>query len=412
MKLNLYCIVVLIALNLISLLLFFNLGIKGIQKMYDEIDYINKDIIQEFNNSKNSLRQGNGIIYENEININPKEQLNALQRGTVADFELALSQINNLEKKMAVKRNVEELALTNQDNIWKNALKENGVDEDTIYTKYILEGYDPDIAFDIIKGNNIEKYKETNPEFFKEIDKNGKIEVALDDDWQKRRDFFQTAKKKFDNDTLHDSMSTIYNASSKENRNAIVTAINSKEDNNAMASSLLQMDRMFRSSPDDRGFIKNMITAYPEEGLEFITKLITQEPTVNNIKSLVTKHQEMIQRVTGLSGTDFIQYMNNFRSKALEGLKTRGSGFKNQSNMLTIGGKKNKDGNYEDLPIPLQLYTGWNDIEKSKEEYMQEWKSDASRLALYKDRYDLAMKDKSNAAKLLSDLFSSLKYEQ
>ena len=412
MKLNLYCIVVLIALNLISLLLFFNLGIKGIQKMYDEIDYINKDIMQEFTNSKNSLRQGNGIIYENEININPKEQLNALQRGTVADFELALSQINNLEKKMTTKRNVEELALTNQDNIWKNALKEDGVDEDTIYAKYILEGYDPDIAFDIIKGNNIEKYKETNPEFFKEIDKNGKIEVVLDDDWQKRRDFFQTAKKKFDNDTLHDSMSTIYNASSKENRSAIVTAINSKEDNNAMASSVLQMDRMFRSSPDDRGFIKNMITAYPEEGLEFITKLITQEPTTNNLKSLVTKHQEMIQRVTGLSGTDFIQYVNNFRSKALDGLKTRGSGFKNQSNMLTIGGKKNKDGVYEDLPIPLQLYTGWNDIEKSKEEYMQEWKSDASRLALYKDRYDLAMKDKSNAAKLLSDLFSSLKYEQ
>lgn len=412
MKLNLYCVVVLIALNLISLLLFFNLGIKGIQKMYDEIDYINKDIIQEFINSKNSLRQGNGIIYENEININPKEQLNALQRGTVGDKELALSQINNLEKKMTTKRNVEELALTNQDNIWKNALKEDGVDEDTIYAKYILEGYDPDIAFDIIKGNNIEKYKETNPEFFKEIDKNGKIEVVLHDDWQKRRDFFQTVKKKFDNDTLHDSMSTIYNASSKENRNAIVTAINSKEDNNAMASSLLQMDRMFRSSPDDRGFIKNMITAYPEEGLEFITKLITQEPTVNNLKSLVTKHQEMIQRVTGLSGTDFIQYMNNFRSKALEGLKTRGSGFKNQSNMLTIGGKKNKDGVYEDLPIPLQLYTGWNDIKKSKEEYMQEWKADALRLALYKDQYDLAMKDKSNTSKLLSDLFSSLKHEQ
>ena len=412
MKLNLYCVVVLIALNLISLLLFFNLGIKGIQKMYDEIDYINKDIMQEFINSKNSLRQGNGIIYENEININPKEQLNALQRGTVGDKELALSQINNLEKKMTTKRNVEELALTNQDNIWKNALKEDGVDEDTIYAKYILEGYDPDIAFDIIKGNNIEKYKETNPEFFKEIDKNGKIEIVLDDDWKKRRDFFQTAKKKFDTDTLQDSMSTIYNASSKENRSAIVTAINSKEDNNAMASSVLQMDRMFRSSPDDRGFIKNMITAYPEEGLEFITKLITQEPTVNNLKSLVTKHQEMIQKVTGLSGTDFIQYMNNFKSKALEGLKTRGSGFKNQSNMLTIGGKKNKDGVYEDLPIPLQLYTGWNDLEKSKEEYMQEWKSNASRLALYKDRYDLAMKDKSNAAKLLSDLFSSLKYEQ
>ena len=412
MKLNLYCIVVLIALNLISLLLFFNLGIKGIQKMYDEIDYINKDIIQEFINSKNSLRQGNGIIYENEININPKEQLNALQRGTVADFELALSQINNLEKKMTTKRNVEELALTNQDNIWKNTLKESGVDEDTIYTKYILEGYDPDIAFDIIKGNNIEKYKETNPEFFKKVTKNGKTEVVLDDKWQHNRDFFQTAKKKFDTDTLHDSMSTIYNASSKENRSAIVTAINSKEDNNAMASSLLQMDRMFRSSPDDRGFIKNMISAYPEEGLEFITKLITQEPTVNNIKSLVTKHQEMIQKVTGLSGTDFIQYMNNFRSKALEGLKTRGSGFKNQSNMLTIGGKKNKDGVYEDLPIPLQLYTGWNDIEKSKEEYMQEWKANASRLASYKDQYDLAMKDKSNTSKLLSDLFSSLKHEQ
>lgn len=412
MKLNLYCVVVLIALNLISLLLFFNLGIKGIQKMYDEIDYINKDIIQEFNNSKNSLPQGPSIIYENEININPKEQLNALQRGTVADFELALSQINNLEKKMTTKRNVEEFALTNQDNIWKNALKEDGVDEDTIYAKYILEGYDPDIAFDIIKGNNIEKYKETNPEFFKEVDKNGKMEVVLDDDWQKRRDFFQTAKKKFDNDTLHDSMSTIYNASSKENRSAIVTAINSKEDNNAMASSLLQMDRMFRSSPDDRGFIKNMISAYPEEGLEFITKLITQEPTVNNIKSLVTKHQEMIQKVTGLSGTDFIQYMNNFRSKALEGLKTRGSGFKNQSNMLTIGGKKNKDGVYEDLPIPLQLYTGWNDIEKSKEEYMQEWKENALRLASYKDQYVLAMKDKSNTSKLLSDLFSSLKHEQ
>ena len=412
MKLNLYSLILLVILNLISLVLFFHLGIKGIQKMYDAIDYINKDTIQEYNKSKDSLQQGNGIIYENDIDINPKEQLNTLQRGTVGDRELALSQINNLEKKMAVKRNIEELALTNQDNIWKNALKENGVDEDTIYTKYILEGYDPDIAFDIIKGNNIEKYKKTNPEFFKEVTKNGKIEVVLDDDWKKRRDFFQTAKKKFDTDTLQDSMSTIYNASSKENKNAIVTAINSKESNNAMASSVLQMDRMFRSSPDDRGFIKNMITAYPEEGLEFITKLITQEPTINNLTGLVTKHQKMIQRVTGLSGTDFIQYVNYFKSKALEGLKTRGSGFKNQSNMLTIGGKKNKDGNYEDLPIPLQLYTGWNDLEKSKEEYMQEWKSDASRLALYKDRYDLAMKDKSNAAKLLSDLFSSLKYEQ
>lgn len=412
MKLNLYCVVVLIALNLISLLLFFNLGIKGIKKMYDEIDYINKDIIQEFINSKNSLRQGNGIIYENEININPKEQLNALQRGTVGDKELALSQINNLEKKMTTKRNVEELALTNQDNIWKNSLKESGLTESQFYSRIYMDGYKPKVAFDIIKGDNIEKYKETNPEFFKKVTKNGKTEIVLHDRWQKNRDFFQTAKKKFDNDTLHDSMSTIYNASSKENRSAIVTAINSKEDNNAMASSLLQMDRMFRSSPDDRGFIKNMITAYPEEGLEFITKLIIQEPTVNNLKSLVTKHQEMIQRVTGLSGTDFIQYMNNFKSKALEGLKTRGSGFKNQSNMLTIGGKKNKDGVYEDLPIPLQLYTGWNDIKKSKEEYMQEWKADALRLALYKDQYDLAMKDKSNTSKLLSDLFSSLKHEQ
>lgn len=412
MKLNLYSLILLVILNLISLVLFFHLGIKGIQKMYDAIDYINKDTIQEYNKSKDSLQQGNGIIYENDIDINPKEQLNTLQRGTVGDRELALSQINNLEKKMNVKRNIEELALTNQDNIWKNALKESGITEDQFYTRIYMKGYNPDVAFDIIKGNNIEKYKETNPEFFKEVTKNGKTEIVLDDKWQKNRDFFQTAKKKFDTDTLQDSMSTIYNASSKENKNAIVTAINSKENNNAMASSVLQMDRMFRSSPDDRGFIKNMITAYPEEGLEFITKLITQEPTTNNLKSLVTKHQEMIQRVTGLSGTDFIQYVNNFRSKALDGLKTRGSGFKNQSNMLTIGGKKNKDGNYEDLPIPLQLYTGWNDLEKSKEEYMQEWKSDASRLALYKDRYDRAMKDKSNAAKLLSDLFSSLKYEQ
>ena len=193
MKLNLYSLILLVILNLISLVLFFHLGIKGIQKMYDAIDYINKDTIQEYNKSKDSLQQGNGIIYENDIDINPKEQLNTLQRGTVGDRELALSQINNLEKKMAVKRNIEELALTNQDNIWKNTLKESGVDEDTIYTKYILEGYDPDIAFDIIKGNNIEKYKKTNPEFFKEVDKNGKIEIVLDDDWKKRRDFFQTA---------------------------------------------------------------------------------------------------------------------------------------------------------------------------------------------------------------------------
>ena len=47
--------------------------------MYDEIDYINKDIMQEFINSKNSLRQGNGSIYENDIDIIPKEKLNTLQ---------------------------------------------------------------------------------------------------------------------------------------------------------------------------------------------------------------------------------------------------------------------------------------------------------------------------------------------
>ena len=159
MKLNLYSLILLVILNLISLVLFFYLGIKGIQKMYDAIDYINKDTIQEYNKSKDSLQQGNGIIYENDIDINPKEQLNTLQRGTVGDRELALSQINNLEKKMNVKRNIEELALTNQDNIWKNALKESGITEDQFYTRIYMKGYNPDVAFDIIKGNNIEKYK-------------------------------------------------------------------------------------------------------------------------------------------------------------------------------------------------------------------------------------------------------------
>ena len=62
MKLNLYSLILLVILNLISLVLFFHLGIKGIQKMYDAIDYINKDTIQEYNKSKDSLQQGNGII--------------------------------------------------------------------------------------------------------------------------------------------------------------------------------------------------------------------------------------------------------------------------------------------------------------------------------------------------------------
>ena len=55
MKLNLYSLILLVILNLISLVLFFHLGIKGIQKMYDAIDYINKDTIQEYNKSKDSL---------------------------------------------------------------------------------------------------------------------------------------------------------------------------------------------------------------------------------------------------------------------------------------------------------------------------------------------------------------------
>ena len=48
MKLNLYSLILLVILNLISLVLFFHLGIKGIQKMYDAIDYINKDTIDSY----------------------------------------------------------------------------------------------------------------------------------------------------------------------------------------------------------------------------------------------------------------------------------------------------------------------------------------------------------------------------
>ena len=149
---------------------------------------------------------------------------------------------------------------------------------------------------------------------------------------------------------------------------AIKIALN-KDKNNAMTSGFIQMDKVFRSNSNDYGMIQNFINSYGSKGKELVYRLMTEDPTTDNLKDYVrdTETSEMIQQVTGLSGEEFLRQLRAFSSQAEKGLKSRGSAFKNQNDMIKVG-KRDEKGNFTGNVTRLPLWTPYDDDINFEEE--------------------------------------------
>lgn len=227
---------------------------------------------------------------------------------------------------------------------------------------------DPEIAREIIQGKNIDKYKQSNPEFFEEQEINGKTELQLKSGWAKIRNMYQTANKGNKQHHATESMNFIFDNMDDKQKDAIKIALN-KDKNNAIASGFIQMDKLFRSNNNDYGMIQNFINSYGSKGKELVYKIITEDPTVNNLQSYIrdTEVSEMIQKVTGLSGEEFLKQLRAFSSQAEKGLKARGSAFKNQRDMIKVG-KRDEKGNFTGNVTRLPLWTPYDDDINFEEE--------------------------------------------
>lgn len=261
-----------------------------------------------------------------------------------------------------IKKKSLEIEENSKNNLWNNFLKTNDMTEGGFMWQAVKNNKDPEIAKKIVTEKNIEKYKESNPEFFKEITRNGKKELVLLSGWENDRNIYQSANKQLNQGSAENSINFIYENMDDKQKNRLTTVINSNIKNNAMTSGFIQMDKVLRSNASDEGMIKNFITMYPEEGKELVYRLMTEDPTTDTLKSYVkdTETSEMIQKVTGLSGEEFLKQLRAFSSQAEKGLKTRGSGLKDQSNMIRVG-KKDEKGNFIGTPTKLQLWSAFDD---------------------------------------------------
>ena len=227
---------------------------------------------------------------------------------------------------------------------------------------------DPDIAKEIIQSKNIDKYRQSNPEFFEEKEVNGKKELQLKSGWAKIRNMYQTANKGNKQYHATESMNFIFDNMDDKQKDAIKIALN-KDKNNAMTSGFIQMDKLFRSNSNDYGMIQNFINSYGSKGKELVYKIITEDPTTDTLKDYVkdTETSEMIQKVTGLSGEEFLRQLRVFSSQAEKGLKARGSAFKNQRDMIKVG-KRDEKGNFTGNVTRLPLWTPYDDDINFEEE--------------------------------------------
>ena len=309
---------------------------------------------KEYNdNFKVAENTDQGILDEVNSNFETNRIYNALSEDIIG---------NTIQQKSL------DLAQKEKSDMWNNFLKTNDIVEGEFMLQALEYGKDPNIAKKIVTEKNIEKYKETNPEFFKEVTKNGKKELVLLDGWANDRNMYQTANKENKQYHATESMNFIFDNMDDKQKDAIKIALN-KDKNNAMASGFIQMDKLFRSNSNDYGMIQNFINSYGSKGKELVYRLMTEDPTTDTLKSYVkdTETSEMIQKVTGLSGEEFLRQLRAFSSQAEKGLKSRGSAFKNQNDMIKVG-KRDEKGNFTGNVTRLPLWTPYDDDINFEEE--------------------------------------------
>ena len=315
---------------------------------------------KEYNdNFKVAENTDQGIL--DEVNSN-KNNLSTFETNRVYN---ALSEdiIGNEIRKKSL-----ELEEKEKSDMWGRLLNNIG-EIDASFNVFCLENdKDPDIAKEIIQSKNIDKYRQSNPEFFEEKEVNDKKELQLKSGWAKIRNMYQTANKGNKQYHATESMNFIFDNMDDKQKDAIKIALN-KDKNNAMTSGFIQMDKLFRSNSNDYGMIQNFINSYGSKGKELVYKMITEDPTTDNLKDYVqdTETSEMIQKVTGLSGEEFLRQLRVFSSQAEKGLKARGSAFKNQRDMIKVG-KRDEKGNFTGNVTRLPLWTPYDDDINFEEE--------------------------------------------
>ena len=361
MKINLFFIILLILLNLFSLYTYYSILENEREKMAESIQSILSGIDPNNFQDENERRMfaqisGKEKDYEKYIDnqklenkLDPFLKMNSQYEAIANDY------LGNEIKKKSL-----EIEENSKNNLWNNFLKANDMTEGGFMWQAVKNNKDPEIAKKIVTEKNIEKYKESNPEFFKEITRNGKKELVLLSGWENDRNIYQSANKQLNQGSAENSINFIYENMDDKQKNRLTTIINSNIKNNAMTSGFIQMDKVLRSNTNDEGMIKNFITMYPEEGKELVYKIMTEDPTIGNMKNYMIEHSEMIQKVTGLSGEEFYKQLGAFYRQADKGLKTRGSGLKDQSNMIRVG-KKDEKGNFIGTPTKLQLWSAFDD---------------------------------------------------
>ena len=315
---------------------------------------------KEYNdNFKTSENTDQGIL--DEVNNN-KNNLSTFETNRIYN---ALSEdiIGNEIKKKSL-----ELAQKEKSDMWGKLLNNIGETDNSFDVFCYQNNRNYNVAREIIQNKNIDIYKQSNPEFFREKEVNGKKELVLKGTWNNLRNMYQTANKGNKQYHATESMNFIFDNMDDKQKDAIKIALN-KDKNNAMTSGFIQMDKLFRSNSNDYGMIQNFINSYGSKGKELVYKMITEDPTTDNLKDYVrdTETSEMIQKVTGLSGEEFLRQLRAFSSQAEKGLKARGSAFKNQSDMIKVG-KRDEKGNFTGNVTRLPLWTPYDDDINFEEE--------------------------------------------
>lgn len=381
LKINLISIIVVILLNLFSVYFYYSIlkeerirmedHLKqvfeqtGTHRFQDENDRRMFALMsgvsdKEYNdNFKTSENTDQGML--DEVNSN-KNNLNTFETNRIYNA-LSEDTIGNEIKKKSL-----DLAQKEKSDMWGRLLNNIGEIDASFNVACYQANRDPNIAREIIQNKNIDKYRQSNPEFFEEKEVNGKKELQLKSTWSNLRNMYQTANKENKQYHATESMNFIFDNMDDKQKDAIKIALN-KDKNNAMTSGFIQMDKLFRSNSNDYGMIQNFINSYGSKGKELVYRMITEDPTTDTLKDYVkdTETSEMIQKVTGLSGEEFLRQLRVFSSQAEKGLKSRGSAFKNQSDMIKVG-KRDEKGNFTGNVTRLPLWTPYDDDINFEEE--------------------------------------------
>ena len=180
MKINLFFIILLILLNLFSLYTYYSILENEREKMAESIQSILSGIDPNNFQDENERRMfaqisGKEKDYEKYIDnqklenkLDPFLKMNSQYEAIANDY------LGNEIKKKSL-----EIEENSKNNLWNNFLKANDMTEGGFMWQAVKNNKDPEIAKKIVTEKNIEKYKESNPEFFKEITRNGKKELVL-----------------------------------------------------------------------------------------------------------------------------------------------------------------------------------------------------------------------------------------